>query len=69
MSPNTIRQELPDSRGVIVEGQPPRFGFEQQWIGMFHWTALVFDPERTIEAQGPRGSSLFGYSMLGYHHR
>jgi hypothetical protein len=68
MSPGAVRGDVPDREGIFVEGQPPRFGFEQRWIGMFHWVAFVYDPDRTVEAQAGGRSSVFGYSMLGYDH-
>jgi len=60
--------DLPSHRGVFVEGQPPRFGFEQRWIGAFHWAAFVYDPDRTIEGTKRSRSDIFGYSLLGYDH-
>jgi len=67
MSAGAAGSSLPDRDEIFVEGQPPRFGFEQRWTGMFHWAAFVFDPDRTLEAMAkPR--TVFGYSMLGYDH-
>lgn len=65
MSPGAVRGDVP-TPGVFVEGQPPRFGFDQRWIGQFHWAAFVYDPDRTLEAQASGRSSIFGYSMLGF---
>jgi hypothetical protein len=64
--PGVVRDDMPAREGVFIEGSPPRFGFEQRWIGMFHWAALVYDPDRTIDAQARQRAQIFQYSMLGH---
>jgi hypothetical protein len=68
LSPGAVRNDMPDRDKVFVEGQPPRFGFEQRWIGQFHWAAFVYDPDRTLEAQASGRADVFRYSLLGYDH-
>lgn len=50
------------SSNVFVEGSPQRFAFERRWVGMFHWSAFVYDPDRTL-GEGVRDA--FGYSVIG----
>lgn len=64
--PGEPATEFPKREGVFVEGEPARFGFHQRWIGMFHWTALVYDPARTLESKGRSRRFIFNYSLLGY---
>ena len=60
---------MPSPDSVFVEGEPPRFGFAQRWIGMLHWTAIVYDPDKTIERDSrERRASMFNYTLLGYDH-
>lgn len=63
-SPDSSRCDRPVRQGVFLEGDPPRFGFDQRWIGAFHWTAIVRDPHDTFSSTTEPVRFVFDHSLL-----